>query len=259
MFLRGLAFVALRLFLVALLLAAAIGHAQTRIQVLEADPGSPATLGHWEHFYLRIAYETDRPIRVRADAYAGGKRVTEMTGGSPRYDAGKGEAMFWFAFTRPQRVDHIVVWAAEEGTEKPLVQADYKVDLTATGQKAAAQRARPEWVTRMRAEADRRVKAEFEARMNEPTPWWWVIIFQAIAASVPIYLVLQGVLLWLWRGRWRLLAGLAAIPMALVLAHAIFAFFAGSNIFPIILIFTSPVALIYLIVLMVIKSRAARA
>ena len=95
--------------------------------------------------------------------------------------------------------------------------------------------------------------------MNEPTPWWWLIVFQTITASVPIYLVLQGVLLWLWRGRWRLLAGLAAIPMVLVLAHAIFAFFAGSNIFPIVLIFTAPVALIYLIVLMVIKSRAARA
>ncbi len=238
-----------------LLLASTLAGAETRVQVLETDPGSPVTLGHWEKFYLRIAYTADRPIRVRADAYSGGKRVTRMTGGSPRYEPGQGEAMFWFAFAEAQRVDHVVVWAAEDGSEKPIVQADYAVNLTWTGQKSAAQRPRAEWVARMLAEEDRRIKAEAEARANEPVSWWSVILVQAIMGCVPIYLVLQGVLLWLWRGRWRMLAGLAAVPMALVLLYTLFALLAGSNLFPIVLIFTSPVALAYLVVLIVIKSR----
>lgn len=240
-----------------MLLASALADAQTRVQVLESDPGSPATLGHWEQFYLRIAYDADRPIRVRAAAYAGGKRVTEMTGGSPRYEAGRGEAMFWFAFTRAQKVGQVVVWAEEDGSRKPIAQADYAVDLTWTGQKGGAQRPRAEWVTRMQAEADRRVEAEFKAHMDRPTPWWQVVLFQAVMASIPIYFVLQGVLLWQWRGRWRLLAGIPAVPMALALAHAVFAFFAGSTIFPVVLIFTAPFALLYLLVLMVIKRRVA--
>jgi 4-amino-4-deoxy-L-arabinose transferase-like glycosyltransferase len=244
---------------VLLLLASTLAGAEMRVQVLEGDPGSPATLGHWEIFYLRIAYETDRPVRIRADAYSGAKRITEMTGGSPRYEPGKGEAMFWFAFTRQQKVDRVVVLLAEDRTGKPIAQAEYPVDLTWTGQKAGSERPRAEWVTRLRAEADSRIKAEFKAQTDEPAPWWWVFLFQAIVVSVPVYLVLQGILLWRWQGRWRLLAGMAAIPMALALAHAIFAFFAGSNIFPVILIFTAPIALIYLVVLMIIKRRTAPA
>ena len=95
---------------VVLLFASSLANAQPRIQLLDADPASPATLGHWEQLYLRIGYETDRPIRVRAEAYSGGKLVTEITSGSPRYEAGQGEAMFWFAFTRPQKVDRVVMF-----------------------------------------------------------------------------------------------------------------------------------------------------
>ena len=40
-----------------------------------------------------------------------------------------------------------------------------------------------------------------------------------------------------------------------VLGHAIFALLAGSNLFPLGLIFTAPVALLYLFVLMVLRRR----
>jgi hypothetical protein len=235
-----------------LLMTSVLAHADTRVQVLESDPGSPATLGHWERFHLRIAYEADRPIRVRADAYHGNDRVTEMTSGSPRYEPGQGEALFWFAWTRPQRVSHIMVWAEEE-QGKAIARADFPVELTSTGQRTTSQRARPEWVTLMLAERDRRTREEFQERMNRPAPWWESVLFTLVMWSIPLYFIVQIVVLLRWRGGWRKAAGIPAALMLLVLGHAIFALFAGSNLFPLGLIFTAPLALLYLLVLMVLK------
>jgi len=67
--------------------------------------------------------------------------------------------------------------------------------------------------------------------------------------SIPLYFVGQVVALWRLRGGWRIAAAVPAVPMALLLAHAIYAFLAGSNIFPLLLIFTCPIALVYLLVL----------
>src|SRR5260370_22665485 len=82
-----------------LLPAAASGEA--RVQVLETDPATPAELGKWEQFYVRVAYETDRPAYVRGTAFLDGKPVTSMTSGSIRHEAGCGAAFFSFASTTP--------------------------------------------------------------------------------------------------------------------------------------------------------------
>ena len=64
---------------------------------------TPAELGKWEQFYVRVTYETDGPTYVRGTAFLDGKLVTSMTSGSMRHEAGTGEAFFWFAYTAPAR------------------------------------------------------------------------------------------------------------------------------------------------------------
>ena len=243
----------LRFVLFLLLFVSALACAEVSVRVIEGDPGSPATLGHWEEYSLRIAYETDRPIRVRGEAYSAGQRVTSMTSGSPRYDPGTGEALFWFAFTKPARVDHITVWAEDEQAHVPVAQADVKVSLTWTGQQPAARRQKAAWVARLQAERDRRHREEAQAYANRPIPWWEPVLFMAAGWSIPLYFIVQVVVLWRWRGGWRIAAAVPAVPMLLILGHAIFAFFAGSNIFPLILIFTCLPALIYLLVLVAVR------
>ena len=51
------------------------------------------------------------------------------------------------------------------------------------------------------------------------------------------------------RGTWRVFAGLPLLPMAFVLIVTIREFYHQSNLWPILLIFTAPIALLYLFVL----------
>ena len=239
------------------LLAPALALAEVKVQVLETDPPSPAMLGKWENFYIRVAYDSDRPIRVRAYPYYGGKEVPGMSSGSYLYPAGSGEAMYWIAYVTPAQVDRLVVRAEEDRSGKPIAQTEFAVSLKWTGNQPAATRARPEWVTHMNAEQAQRQKEAYNAYMNQPQPWWVTALFTAVMWSVPLYFAGQIVALWRLRGGWRIAAAVPAVPMALVLAHAVYAFFAGSNLFPLGLIFTCPVALAYLLVLAVIR-RARR-
>lgn len=232
-----------------LLLVSALARAEVRVQVIETDPPSPATLGHWDEFHLRIAYETDVPVRIRAYPHFAGKPVPATTSGSLRHGAGRGEALFWIAYTKPAYVDRIVVRAEDDRTQKPVAQAEIAVNLVWTGQQPAARRQKAEWVVRLLAEQDRIMKEEAREFANRPRPWWEPVLFLAAGWSIPIYFIVQVVVLWRWRGGWRIAAAVPAVPMLAVLLHAIFAFVAGSNIFPIFLILFCLPALIYLMIL----------
>jgi len=238
--------------LLLLLFFSALACAEVRMQVMETDPPSPATLHHWEEFSLRIAYESDLPVRIRAYPYFSGKPVPGMTSGSLRYGPGRGEALFWIAYTKPAQVDRIVVRAEDDKTQKPIVQLEIAVNLAWTGQQQAARRQKADWAVRLLAEQDRIQREEAREYASRPRPWWEAVLFFAATWAVPLYFIVQGVVLWRWRGGWRIAAAVPAVPMLLVLLHAIYAFYAGSNIFPIFLIFFCLPALLYLALLAVL-------
>ncbi|MGH7233617.1 MAG: hypothetical protein ACREJU_19985 [Nitrospiraceae bacterium] len=231
-----------------------IAAAEPRVQVIETAPSSPATLGHWEPFHLRIGYVADRAIRVRANAFFQNKQVTSISSGSPRYEPGTEEAYVWLAYTEAARVDKILVTAEDDATRKPLAQTELPVDLTWTGIKQPmASRPYADWVERMRAENERRSKAETVAYMNRPAPWWEGGLSLALIWAGPFYFVMQVALLKRFREGWRRAAAVPAVPMVGVLIYTVYAFLAGSNLFPLILIFTAPFALLYLLGLIVVR------
>lgn len=231
----------------------AITCAQANVRVLATDPVSPATLGYREDFYLRIDYTSDRPIFVRAEAFSEGKRVTQITSGSPMYNAGSGEAFFWIAYTTSQHVDNIEVTATDNQTGTTIAQMNLPVDITWTGAPSSTPRVPAEWVTRMRAKENARQKAAYAAYMNRPVRWWTSAIFLAVMWSIPVYFVLQIVLLWRFRDVWRKMVTIPAVLMLIVLAYTVYAYLDGSNIFPLVLIFTSPLALLYLLVIVGVR------
>ncbi len=234
-------------------------NADVRVQVMETDPASPATLKNGESFYLRIQYETDRAIRIRGEAYFAGQKITDMTGGSPRYQPGTGEAMFWFAWRQPAQVDRIVILAQDDSGRQVFAETKIPVQLTWSRELDTAPRARAEWVQRMRVEDARRVQAELEEYRNRPGRAWETLLGMAIVWCVPAYFVAQILTLVRWRERWRFAAGLPLIVLAPVLLYTVYAYLQGSNIFPLVLIFTSPVLLMYLGVLWAIRRSRLRA
>jgi hypothetical protein len=67
-----------------------------------------------------------------------------------------------------------------------------------------------------------------------------------ITACVPLYLVLQIWFALAWSGRWRIAALLPVIVFVPVLAYTLVALAKGANLWPLVLIFTSPFGVAYL-------------
>src|SRR6266478_2326213 len=153
----------------------------------------------------------------------------------------------------------VQVLEIDAATNKAIAQTAIAVDLTWTGAPVGSARPRPDWVVRMQVEQDHRVKEQSDAYVNRSTPWWATLLLFGLMWSAPAYFVLQAVALWRWDGGWRTAAMIPLLPMAAVLLYTIVAYRAGSNLFPLVLIFSSPPALLYLVVLMILRRRRLQA
>jgi len=237
-----------------LVLSPAAVFADVNVQIIETDPTSPAVLGRWGEFSLRIGYNSDEPVRIYAQPYFHEQRVPAITGGTPTCGPGRGETFFWFAFVDPREVDSIRIFA-ESKTGEVLAQASLDVDLKWTGQPIESPRVPAEWVTRMKA-AQQSSRARDSALMNSPL---WYLVGGFMMLGVPGYFALQGWALWRLHDQWRKPAMLPLWPMGAVLLYTIYAYLDGSNLFPIVLIFTAPLASIYLIVVLGLRRTGQKA
>jgi hypothetical protein len=215
------------------------------LTVLATDPASPSLLDRWHHFSLRIGYSSDRPVRISAQPFFGGRPVPAMSSGTPISSAGTGEAFYWIAFTDGRRVDEVRIKAESRGGAF-AAQISLPVDLAWTGQTSAAPQARAEWVQRMEAERERRSQDEYRDSMNGPIAWLEGAVGLGVMMFVPAYFVLQVAALWRLRGGFQKAAAIPLVPMGAVLAYTVLALRDGSNLFPLVLIFASPLTSLYL-------------
>ena len=72
--------------------------------------------------------------------------------------------------------------------------------------------------------------------------------------AVPGYWVLQFFLAKHYDGGWRIAALVPLVVMVPLLAYTAFAFVAGSNLWPLMLILASPLAFVYLVIVMAIRA-----
>jgi hypothetical protein len=89
--------------------------------------------------------------------------------------------------------------------------------------------------------------------MSEPDDLALVLLGLAQMAGVPVYFVLQPLLLLRVRDGWRRAVLAPLLPMGAVLAWTCYAFLKGSNLFPLVLIFTAPLADVYLLVIVLLR------
>jgi len=88
---------------------------------------------------------------------------------------------------------------------------------------------------------------------NSPLMQIMDMVAMVVMWTVPGYFVLQGWLLWSLSGGWRTAAAAPLLPMGAVLVYTVYAFLDGSNIFPLVLIFTAPIAFLYLAIIVVLR------
>ena len=73
-----------------------------------------------------------------------------------------------------------------------------------------------------------------------------------VMLGVPGYFGLQAWLLYSLRGGWLWAAAVPLAPMAAVVIYTVYAFNRGSNLFPLVLIFTAPLAFAYLLAVLIL-------
>jgi hypothetical protein len=230
----------------ALIAASGLASAQAPVHLylVDTDPPVGSRLQRGEAFYARVQYQTDREIHIWGRA-VGAERTPGKSHPSPVYGPGNGEALIWFTLEVPGTVDVMRIEAVPRGGEAAVAELEYAVKLR--WESNAPKLPRAAWVDPMVVELQQRVQEHVLSSAGTG----WNVFATLLIACTPAYLALQGFAFWRMRGRYGLAFWLPVGFMALVYLVALLGALAGSNLAPIWVVFASPLALIYVIVLLI--------
>src|SRR5262245_14999348 len=226
----------------------AFGQAPVRLDVVATDPPPGSRLQRGEVFYAVVQYQADREIHIWGRA-KGAERTPGKSHPSPAYGPGSGEALVWFTLDVPGKVDIMRIQAVPRGRDAAVAEIEFPVNLR--WEDNAMRNPKAAWVDPMLADLQQRVE---EHVLTSASPAWDVLSMLVFACT-PSYLLVQAFAFWRMRGRYRLAFWLPVAFMAIVYAVALMGAATGSNLAPIWIVFASPVALIYVIVLLTFDFR----
>ena len=215
------------LLFVLLLLALPIDgvRADTVVRVVETwPPGNYVTLGKNQNFYLRLAYETDKPISIWARPYFKGKPVNAGSNTSPSY-SGTGETFGWFFFSHPvDVVDEVRITAGDGSVSNTPVVAVWRGYVLGDN-KVSGATAEPAWIAEMRARVKATEDEAYRARMREPvsrSDRALVSGFVLAALATGLFgFFMPAWAVWRWDGAWRMAAAVPAAMMAFVVLRIV--------------------------------------
>lgn len=248
-----------------LFLALAVGiSAQTPpvVRIVALSPEPADRLAGGQNLSVRVAYETDQPLRFKAAGYREGKKhETLATNPSPVYPAGKGEAIVWVFGQPGARIDEIRV-RASDANWKDI--AEISVPVQAAWRAGVPRASEAPWVAELRT-AQQRAVSQMMRQEPKPTTLLEKIGFTLTAILVPVaflsvpgYPLLQLFALWKLRGPSRLLSALPLSFMLPVYAFCLYALTQNSNLWPLYAIFASPVAFVITLTVFLVARRKAR-
>ncbi len=215
------------LLLVLLLLALPIDgvRADTVVRIVETwPPGNYVTLGKNQNFYLRLAYETDKPISIWARPYFKGKPANVGSNTSPSY-SGTGETFGWFFFSHPvDVVDEVRIMAGDGSDSNTAVVAVWRGYVMGDN-KVSETKAEPAWIVEMRGRVKAAQDEAYRARMREPVSRAdraLVSGFVLAALACGLFgLIMPVWAVWRWDGVWRMAAAVPAAMMAFVVLRIV--------------------------------------
>jgi hypothetical protein len=237
----------------ALLLTGATAHADVAGRVIQTYPSTPAALGKMEWLDIRLSYTSTEEVLFSPDAYFKGKRVFDENHflGTRFLPAGSGEAAVAIAFEDSRKVDTVKVLAWGR-SGKIIGVFSFPVNIRWTGHAQAKAGTTPDWAGSL--ETEQMEQARKTAPQAQSSGWDDVVLVLVggllMYAGIPGYFVLQVVAVRRLRNGWRKAAVLPVIPMALVMLYTIDAIRKESNLWPLLMIFTCPLAAIYLLVVL---------
>lgn len=227
---------------------------EVSVRILQTDPPSGTELDGREPLYVRIAYESDVPLRFQARPYRDGQPVSRSAAynPSPAYRAGRGETVAWVSFDDATVIDEIRV-KVSDGQWQPVSTVSRRIDIRWNGVMPAQWRTPADWVERLSG-AQQQMVSQAALESGSGSSGGGDLLIPLMGLSVPGYLLLQIWFLASWRDGWRKAAMVPLLVMIPLTLYTVFALMAGSNLWPLALLFLAPIAFASLCVLGLVRA-----
>ena len=222
------------------------------VELVETSPKSAETLNQDESLYVLIRYKSDQPLRFQAIGQYQNKQIKENVkmNGSLTYPAGEGNAIAWVAYDKATKIDQIVVTVYSDNWQ--LIK-NVSMPRTVSWEEGGSIAPHPEasWVGQLNQDQ------QSYGHDERPTSFSWNIFLIFLFLTAPAYWYLQVQLLLNWKDGWRKRAAAPLIISIPLLLYTLFALFKGSNLWPLMMIFISPILFISLLIIIFYKNRAS--
>jgi len=244
----------------AFLCGAAIAQSDDRysVEIVESDPQSVSTLDAREPLYLRVAYDSSIALRFQAAGFVDGLEVREgeSMNPAPSYPPGQGEGVAWVAYDAPTRIDEVRVTVFDANWMK-LDTLSYPIDTQWSGARPKAWRHPADWAKRLSA-AQQNMRNHGDTPGSEESETGFGLLLMLAGWSIPGYFILQICLFLRSQGGWRTAVALPLLGTVPLVAYTLYALLAGSNLWPLMMLFLMPFAFVYLVCVWLIKGIRGR-
>lgn len=216
------------------------------VELIETSPKSPVILNQNEALYVLIRYKSDQPLRFQAIGENLQQRMMDNARFNPSqaYSSGEGEAIAWVAYDNATEIDSITVtiydanWRALQTKSIP-VSAVWQNENSRNNQPLAP------WVQRLNQQQQSSVFIQSQTPISSGDTRFVQLLFLLI----PLYWILQIIIIFNWTGKWKKLACFPLFFSIPLLLYTIYALCAGSNLWPLMMIFTTPFILVFLLII----------
>jgi hypothetical protein len=220
--------------------------AQTVI-VVATDPREGIVLAPGAPLYVRLTYTSSVPVRFQAHGYRSGRVVQDgaRMNPAPSYPAGTGEAIAWVAFGGPATIDEVRIEVSDARWQPRGVE---RVPVAASWHAGGFAPPRAAWVSTL-SDAQQQMTSDPVKPAGETEGFLWTVLPLLIFLSIAGYFILQVRAWRKWKGWWRVMGLLPLVASVPIVIYTGVALAAGSNLWPLLMIFTLPFAFLYLAVI----------
>ncbi len=223
--------------------------AEVAVRIAALDPEGSPSLIQGDALSVRLTYQSDVPLRFSVAGYTSGSPgPAARTNPAPVYPAGAGEAVVWLEPYEPGYLDEVRVKVQDERWQE-LEVLSQPVSLYWERGSRTTPRPAAEWVARLSAEQQAMVRRAVREQASDGGS----VLILLMGWSIPAYLVLQIYMLRSFDGGWRKAALVPLVLMIPLGVYTLMALLAGSNLWPLMLLFLTPLAFLYLAALGLVR------
>lgn len=225
-------------------------QAAVHTTIVETDPKTESVLHANEPLSVHITYQSDVPLRFETAGYSSGVQIQKSVAmnTAPSYPAGSGEAIAWLSYGKEISIDEIRIKISDKYW-KQLDSLSVPINMKWNGVTPQKWRERAPWVTQLNSAHQNMTSQAIRASASGNSGGFDILdrLIPLMAWAIPLYIFLQVYMLKNYQGAWRKAALAPVLVMVPLLVYTGIALFAKSNLWPLMMLFVTPMLALYLI------------